>query len=316
EYLDVQGALAGALGIGDRSSASADFIAAGTNGDSTDAFAADARAQGDDLAAALALAGAGNLYAGSYEYDQGSRRGYGYGSEEYLDVQGALAGALGIGDRSSASADFIGAGTNGDSTDAFAVDARARGDDMAAVLAGAGSLDAGSLEYQSNLDSDYTRSLGAQGALVGALGVGEGSRASADFIGAGTNCIHSAAAAADLRAEGDSFAAVAAGAGAIQFEQSPIINMDYQGSAVGAYSVGPNSNAFARYIRADTSWDESSALARQIGSGPNGKVFAGVAHSLIGGVNGMTKPAGSYNQALAGIVSSPPTTVLYWGIIS
>ncbi|MGB5100430.1 MAG: hypothetical protein WBN94_07535, partial [Methanothrix sp.] len=153
EGFGVEGALALAAGVGKDSKASADFIAAGTNGDSTDAFAADARARGDYMAAVLA--GAGSLYAGSYEYDQGSRRGYDYGSGEYLGVQGALAGALGIGDRSSASADFIAAGTNGDSTDAFAADVRARGDDMAAVLAGAGNLYAGSYEYDQGSRRGY-----------------------------------------------------------------------------------------------------------------------------------------------------------------
>jgi hypothetical protein len=254
-----------------------------------------------------------------------------YESGQYLDAQGALVGALGVGRHSSASADFIAAGTNSQQTAAgtngqqtaagtnsqqtyaFAVDPKARGGYMAAVLAGAGSLCAESQEYQTNLFSDFNRYIGAQGALVGALGIGDHSRASADFIGAKTNGDNSVGVATDLRARGDSFAAVAAGAGAIQFEQNPTPKIDYQGSAVGAYSSGPSSNAYARYIKADTSWDESSAFAYHIGSGPNGKVFAGVAHPLIGGVDGITVPAGFYNQALAGVFSDP-ATVLYWGI--
>ena len=306
-YLDAQAALVGVLGIGDHSSASAELIAAGTNGDETTAFAADAKARGDDLAAVLA--GAGSIDAGSYVYDRDGHHRHTYESGQYIDAQAAFVGALGIGDHSSASADFIAAGTNGQETYAFAVNPKARGDNLAAVLAGAGSLYAESQEYHKNSYSDFSRYLGAQGALVGALGVGECSRASADFIGAETDGYHSTAVATDLRSRGDSFAAVAAGAGAIQL----IPTFDYQGSAVGAYSSGPNSNAYARYIQADTSWDESSALARHIGSGPNGEVFAGVAHQSIPGVDGITKPAGSYNLAEAR-VTSHPSLDLYWGI--
>ncbi|HNY34180.1 MAG TPA: hypothetical protein PKK68_05930, partial [Methanothrix soehngenii] len=144
EGFGVEGALALAAGAGKDSKASADFIAAGTNGEKTTAFAADSRARGDYMAAVLA--GAGSLQAGSYEYDRDSHHDDYHGSGEFISVQGALAGALGVGDHSSASADFIAAGTNGEKTTAFAADSRARGDYMAAVLAGAGSLQAGSYE--------------------------------------------------------------------------------------------------------------------------------------------------------------------------
>jgi hypothetical protein len=307
-----QAALAGSLGVGHHSSASACFLGAETNGDITEAFAAHARAQGNDLA--TVLAGAGNLYWNNLVQESNSKQGYSYVNKGNFGVQGALAGALGKGDHSSASADFVRAETMGQfvfdpqHTFALAVDPRARGNDLATVLGAAGALTAA---YDSTDSSKY---LGAQGAFVGALGTGDHSRASADFIGAGTyGYIQSTAYACDLRAKGNSFAAVAGGAGAVEFEQSPTIDkFDYQGSAVGAYSKGPNSNAFACYIRADTSWDSSSALARHIGSGPNGKVFAGVAHPIVGGIVGTTAPAGTYDYAMAGVISNP--TILYWGI--
>jgi hypothetical protein len=313
--LNAQAALAGALGIGDHSHASADFIGAVTNGDSTGAFVADPRARGDDLAAVLAAAGSLDWHR--QIYDRNSCHGYTY-DRSSLGIQGALAGALGIGDHSSASADFIAAETNGQQTFAVADDPKARGGSMAAALAAAGYLSAENWVHNSN--NDYHTNLWAEGALVGALGAGAGSRASACFIGAatsddpgiGTSDDQSTAVAIGLRAEGGSFAAVGAGAGAIKFDQNPISkDFSYQGSAVGAYSVGPNSHAFADYIRAHTSWDESSAFARHIGSGPNGKVFAGVAHQLIGGVNGVVKPAGSYDLARAKVMSQPPVTILY-----
>jgi hypothetical protein len=309
EYIGVQGALAGVLGIGGHNKASTDFIAAGTDSDETAAIAVDARARGNDLAAVLA--GAGNLYASQYEYGRDSRRDDSYEAGMYLDANGALVGTFGVGRHSSASADFIEAGTDGQQTYAFAIDPRARGNDLAAVLAGAGSLYAGSQEYYTNSLSRY---IAAQGALVGGLGIGDHSSASAEFIGAATNGDQSTAVASDLRARGDSFAAVAAGAGSIQFEQNPIIDIfEYQGSAVGAYSNGPISFAYADHIRASTGWDESSALARHIGAGPKGEVFAGVAHPSIPGIDGITKPAGFYDLAEARVISQP-TTDLYWGI--
>jgi GNAT superfamily N-acetyltransferase len=295
------------MGFGGHSSASACFLGAETNEDSTEAIAAHVRAQGSDLA--TVMAGAGTLYWNNLVQESNNKQGYSYVNKGNFGGHAALAGAMGIGDCSHASAELVRAGTSDQHSFALAVDPRARGNGLATVLGAAGALISA---YDS---TDNSRYLGAQGAFVGALGLGGHASASADFVGAGTyGYSQSTAYACDLRAKGSSFAAVAGGAGAVEFEQSPIINdFDYQGSAVGAYSNGPNSKAFARYIRADTSWDESSAFARCIGSGLNGEVFAGVAHPLIGGVDGITVPAGYYSQATAGITSNP--TILYWGVI-
>ncbi|MDD4651884.1 MAG: hypothetical protein PHQ34_06600 [Methanothrix sp.] len=306
--LDAQAALAGALGVGDHSSASADFIAAGTNGDSTEAFAADARARGDDAAAVLAAAG--SVYWNNLAHECNGPQGHSYSNTGNFGGQGALAGALGAGDHSSASVDFIKAGTNGQQTFALMADSRAHGDDLATVLAAAGAIDGKYDAIGNSID------LGAQGSIVGSLGAGDHSCASADFMGASTDYDHSTAFACDLKARGNSFAAVGAGAGSIQLEISPPNTnvLAYQGSAVGAYSFDSNSYAYAHYIRSCTSWDRSSAFAKHIGSGPNGEVFAGVAHpSAGGGIDGVTAPSGSYNQAYAG-VDPLATPITYWGI--
>jgi hypothetical protein len=277
EYIGVQGALAGVLGIGDHSSASVDFIAAGTDGDETAAFAADARARGNEVAAVLA--GAGNLYASQYEYGSDSRRGDSYEAEMHLDAQGALVGTLGVGGRSSASADFIAAGTDGDSTDAFAADARARGNEVAAVLAGAGSLCAGSYEYEQisrrhGYDYGSGEYIGVQGALVGALGIGDHSSASADFIAAGTDGDSTDAFAADARAEGNGLAAVLAGAGSLdagsyEYERDGHHRYSYgygqyidaQAALVGAVGAGRHSSASADLIEAGTDGQQTYAIA-------------------------------------------------------
>ena len=271
-----QGAITGAVGIGEDSFASVDYIEARTDGHETSAFEVDAKAKGDD--AAIVAAGAGSfsrkigigIYPTLFFYNK------------IFDMQGSIAGATAIGDDSKANADFIGAITDGERTSAGGIDLLAKGDGFAAVGAGAGSFYRNQGLMQSPFFFYAGDNFGLQGALAGAAAGGKKSKASADFIGALTDGETTFAEGYNMRARGDKFAATGAGALSIRkgdYSFSPVwpYYQDTQGAIVGDIGLGEDSFASADYVGAETDGDQTSAVG--IGLMAGGKRSA---HAIAG----------------------------------
>ena len=296
--LDMQGALTAAVAGGEHSRASADFVGALTDGDTTLAEGHRIRASGDDFAGVGA--GAGNLYMGHGQV-QSPLFFADFGS---LDMQGALTAAVAGGDDSRASADFVGALTDGDTTLAEGHRIRASGDDFAGVGAGAGSLYMDRREMQSPFFFTGFESLDMQGALTAAVAGGDDSRASAGYVGATTDGDASSAQGFLMRAKGDDFAGVGAGAGSIHMSQGMLLSPFFSGifdslGAQGALAVaaagGDDSQASAGYVGALN--DGDTASAEGLGMQASGNEFAATGAGVVSirkeDIN--TNPATSYD---------------------
>ncbi|HSD56922.1 MAG TPA: hypothetical protein VLB04_01980 [Methanotrichaceae archaeon] len=265
EDLIAHGALTGAIGAGSKSLASAGYLEAGTDGQESYAYSEDISAKGNDLAAVAAATG----YIEKYSEDDI------FGDIGGLEVQGALAGAIGAGKDSMASARYLEADTNYWETYAFGEKMKAKGNGLAAVAAGAGYLK----ESSSAIPVGYYEDLHVDGALAGAVGAGENSKASANYLEAGTDYWDTYAYGKKMKAKGDSFAAVAAGAGNLEIESEFGISGDHshlvvQGALAGAAGAGEDSEASARYLEADTDGYYSGASGRKLKA--KGDEFAAV----------------------------------------
>gem|GEM_PF-6745391 len=263
--LIAHGALTGAVGVGSKSLASADYLEAGTDGQESYAYSEDILAKGDSLAAVAAATG----YIEKYSEDDI------FVSSEGLGVQGALAGAIGVGTDSKASARYLEAGTDYWETYAFGERMKANGNELAAVAAGAGYLREGSWANPPEYDEHFY----VDGALAGAVGAGENSKASARYLEAGIDYWDTYALGENMKAKGNSFAAVAAGAGNLEIGSGVDTSGGYsylevQGSLTGAAGAGENSKASARYLEAATDGYYSDASGRKLKA--KGNEFAAV----------------------------------------
>lgn len=274
ENLIANGAITGAVGVGPNSLASADYIKAGTDGHESYAYSENTLAKGDSLAAVAAA-------AGRFKNDPGD--GF-IGEMDELRVQGALAGAIGSGKNSRASARYLEAADDywEDYPETYALGEKmdASGSSFAAVLAGAGYLRDSSLMTQS----EYNERLYVDGALAGAAGAGEDSKASAKYLEADIDYWDTYAFGKKMDAKGNSLAAVAAGAGNLEIGSKIDASgdsgyIDVQGALAGSVGSGENSEASARYLEAGTGyWDgnlESYAFGNKMKA--KGDSFAAVA---------------------------------------
>ena len=265
--LEGQGAFTGALGIGEDSLASVDYIEARTDGHETYAFEKDAKAKGDKSAIVAAGAGSFNRNVG-FGFDHSSSFSYGI-----LDMQGAFAGATAIGEDSSAKASLVGAITDGEITSAWGEDLKAKSDGFAAVGAGAGSFYRKQGSRLSPFFVGSFENLDIQGAIAGAVAFGENSKAKADYVSATTNGHRTYAWGSDLRAKSDGFAAVGAGAGNFYRNQGlglgPFYlvgfdNLGIQGAIAGTLAGGENSKASADLVSAMTDGKSTFAEGRKM----------------------------------------------------
>lgn len=296
DELRVQGALAGAIGAGKNSRASARYLEAADDyrEDDPETYALGERMEASGNSFAAAIAGAGYLkdrsWATQSEYN------------ERLYVDGALAGAAGAGEDSTASAKYLEAGIDYWDTYAFGKKMDAKGNSLAAVAAGAGNLAIGS-EIDASGGSVY---IDVQGALEGSVGSGENSEASARYMEASTNSWETYAFGNKMKAKGDSFAAVAAGAGDLEIESdSGILG---KGALAIGLAEGKNSEVTARWIKADTKyeWDTKALVIGLDATGENGAM--GGAWSVYGPVEGAVPvsltiggiPLGSWPVSVAG----------------
>jgi hypothetical protein len=275
DSLGTQGALAGAVAGGENSRASANFVGAKTDGETTFAEGHGIRARGDEFAGIVA--GAGSFYQ---EHGQ-MQSPFFVGSFDRIGIQGALAGAVAGGENSRASANFVGAKTDGETTFAEGHGIRARGDEFAGIVAGAGSFYQDHGQMQSPFFAGSFDSLGIQGAIAGAAAGGDDSRASADFIGAKTDGETTFAEGHGIRASGDEFAGILAGAGSLYMDhglmQSPFFagsfdRLGIQGALAGAAAGGDDSEASANFVGALT--DGENTFAEGYGLQASGDEFA------------------------------------------
>jgi len=275
--LDGQGAFAGAVGIGENSLASVDYIQAKTDGHESSAFEVDAKAKGDE--AAIVAAGAGN-----FDLNAGTVFGpsllYSY---SMFDMQGAIAGATAIGSDSRAKASWVGAITDGEMTSAAGDHLKAKSNGFAGVGAGAGSLYLAHGLMGSPFFFASHDGLGAQGAIAGAAALGENSKVKADHIGAETDGDYTYAWGSDLRAKSDGFAGLIAGAGSLYLDHglidSPFFsatndNVGVQGALAGAVAGGDDSMASADFVGALT--DGETTFAEGYRMQASGDDFAGL----------------------------------------
>ena len=282
--LEGQGAFTGALGTGEDSLASVDYIEARTDGHETMAFEKDAKAKGDKSAIVAAGAGSFNRNVG-FGFDHSSSFSYGM-----LDMQGGFAGATAIGEDSRAKASLVGAITDGEITYARGEDLKAKSDGLAAVGAGAGNF----YLYQGSRKSPFflgiIDNLGIQGAIAGAVAFGENSKAKADYVSATTNGHNTYAWGSNLRAKSDGFAAVGAGAGNFYREQGLGLgpsyllgfdNLGIQGAIAGALAGGENSMASVDFIDAVTDGKSTFAEGHKLlASGDKFAATGGAAGSI------------------------------------
>jgi hypothetical protein len=261
--LEGQGAFTGALGIGEGSLASVDYIEARTDGHVTFAFEKDAKAKGDKSAIVAAGAGSFNRNVG-FGFDRSS-----FFSDGILDMQGAFAGATAIGEDSRAKASLVGAITDGEITSAWGEDLKAKSDGFAAVGAGAGNfyrnqgLGLGPF-YLVGFDN-----LGIQGAIAGTLAGGENSKASADLVSAMTDGKSTFSEGRKMLASGDKFAATGGGAGGIRQDYGvspigPYYYLDTQGAIVADIGLGKDSSASADYVSAGTNGHRTYAFGENL----------------------------------------------------
>ncbi len=263
--LIAHGALTGAVGVGSKSLASADYLEAGTDGQESYAYSENILAKGDSLAAVATAAG--NIEKHSEEDI--------FVISEGLRVQGALAGAIGVGEDSKASARYLEADTDYWETYAFGERMKANGNELATVAAGAGYLREG---FEAT-PIGYNEHLYIDGALAGAAGVGEDSKASAKYLEAGIDYWDTYAFGEKMKAKGNDFAAVAAGAGNLDIGSGAGIFGSYsyfevQGALAGAAGAGEDSEASARYLEAVTDGSYSDASGRKLKA--KGDEFAAV----------------------------------------
>ncbi len=269
ENLIAHGAIVGAVGAGSNSRASADYLKAGTDSHESYAYSKDILAKGDSLAAVAAAAG--YMEVGPEEEI--------FGVTDELEVDGALAGAIGAGKNSKASARYLEAATDDWVWDletyAFGERMKASGDSLAAVVAGAGNL----RESSWMTPSEYHERFYAEGALAGAAGVGKDSKASAKYLEAGVDYWDSYAFGRKMKASGNSFAAVAAGAGNLEIRDGVDTSGGYgylgvQGALAGAAGAGENSKASAKYLEAATDGYYTKASGKKLKA--KGDEFAAV----------------------------------------
>ncbi|MFZ2471582.1 MAG: hypothetical protein WAW52_06525, partial [Methanothrix sp.] len=128
DNLGIEGAIAGAVAGGENSKASVDYIGAMTDGKITFAEGYKMLASGDKFAAT-----GGGAVIRQDDYSVNPVWPY-----NYQDTQGALVADIGLGKDSSASADYISAGTDGDRTYALGAKLEAKGKTSAHAIAGAG----------------------------------------------------------------------------------------------------------------------------------------------------------------------------------
>lgn len=305
EGLNVEGAIAGAVGHGEKSKASAEYLQAATDYSDQDwdqatyAYGERLKAKGNYFAAVAA--GAGHLYA--------DREFYPGEIYEGLGINGALAGAAGVGEGSKASAKYLEAATGYRDWDretyAYGEKLDARGDDLAAVAAGAGHLGA---NRGVSPEGEYER-LWIEGALVGAAGIGEGSEASAKYLKAGIDYWDTFALARKLNAKGSKFAAAAAGAASLDMDSGSDFLGDYFGSMgadgalVGAVGAGDGSKVSAEFLKAriDDWYGETHVYGRKLKAG--GDDFAAVA-AVAGDLDLGKNPDRGYLDASAAIAGA------------
>lgn len=318
-----QAALAEAGAAGTDSRVSVDHLEARTDGEHSQAFLENARAKGGSLA--FVGAAAGNLERsieiGTRTYlplvfvgpTQAAQSWPGSAitwpnttwptpakptmeySRETASLQGAVVGAAAAGKESAPRAGYAKAGTDSRSTSAWGDDLSARSDGLATAGAASGSLASESMSSFNSGGADYsywnynTRSY-ALGTTTFAAGSGTGSRASSDFIAAGTDGGSSSSLAEGPKSKGDGFAAVFAGAGKIRHEEGgsgyiqqgtgaslAYVFSDYYAIAVGALDGGLNSRASAQTATSEISENHACTFARKMQSGPGGFGFFGVA---------------------------------------
>ncbi|NPV63825.1 MAG: hypothetical protein HPY61_14575 [Methanotrichaceae archaeon] len=253
--INVQGALAGSVGAGKDSTASASCLEAGTDGWETYAYGEHLKSKGDKLAAVLAGSGYLNKYSSAYTY------GYGDG----FAVQGALVGAAGAGKDSTASASYLEAGTDGLETYAYGEHLKSKGNKLAAVLAGSGYLN----KYSSADTYGYGDGFAFQGALAGAAGAGKDSIASASCLEAGTDGLETYAYGERLEAKGNKLAVALAGSGNLNTYSSAHSSgydsgFNVQGALAGAASAGKDSRVLADYLATNTNGQETCASGSKL----------------------------------------------------
>ncbi|MDM7912027.1 MAG: hypothetical protein QUS09_02930, partial [Methanotrichaceae archaeon] len=188
------------------------------------AYGSGTEASGDKAAGLVAGAGSiegalpENFFISGSLFNNDPENLIGIFDSEDLMAHGALTGAVGVGSKSLASADYLEAGTDGHESYAYSEDISAKGNNLAAVAAATGYIE----KYSENDIFGDFGGLEVHGALAGAIGAGEDSKASARYLEADTDYWETYAYGEKIKANGNGLAAVAAGAGYLKESSSAI----------------------------------------------------------------------------------------------